>query len=609
MKRVVQKLKLKEMELGCFYHHLKAAAEEKDIALAEAFSIARTHGITALDISAEELEEIQPEQLKKLTDQYDMHVASVHGFMVCGVETETEYAESLRNMKCAMKMAKCVGSKFFMPVPQKKVKEDNGVNVESKDIFVKGIRRLFSDLTSYGKELGLTVIVENFSLTEYPYTSYEDIDYLMAHNPDMRYAYDIGNYTLAGFDELEGVHRFIDKIEYVHLKDLKETEESPYTLFRNGKHYDSLELGGGNLRIQEALEFLAENNYQGPIIIEINSGPNFFDRAMQSACYLKDVFSKMINKKKVAVVGVGGISTAHIQAWEALEDVELTTLCSLKFEEMQEYPDKHQYIDFKEMLEKEDLDIVDLCVPTFLHVEYALMALEKGMHVLCEKPLTLNRDDVKRIYETAYANKVCFMVAHVLRFWKEYVLLKEIYDSKKYGCLLSGSMTRVCEGPRWSANNWQFNEKISGMVPFDTHIHDLDYIIYTFGKPEKITSFRSKHEKSDYVSVMYGFDSFSIITEAAWYDAPYPMKAEFRFQFEDALVTYESRRMKVYEKSGNVIELTAPQEGQKGFINLMDMEPYAEEIRYFAECVKKRHMPELVKPEELETVIDILHTM
>lgn len=182
-------------------------------------------------------------------------------------------------------------------------------------------------------------------------------------------------------------------------------------------------------------------------------------------------------KLNVALVGAGGISGAHIPAWEAMEETQLTALCDIRPACMEKYPDKNHYTDFEEMLEKEKPDILDICLPTYLHADFAVKAMERGIHVLCEKPVSLKAEDVERVYGAARRNHVNFMVAQVLRFWPEYELVKEMYDSGKYGKLLSGSMTRLGNIPGWSWDNWMRDEKRSGLVPFDLHIHDLDFKI------------------------------------------------------------------------------------------------------------------------------------
>lgn len=312
---------------------------------------------------------------------------------------------------------------------------------------------------------------------------------------------------------------------------------------------------------------------------------------------------------KVGMVGIGGISGAHIPAWDAMEETELVALCDIRQECLEKYPDRHLYTDFGEMLNAEQIDILDICLPTYLHADFAVQAMERGIHVICEKPVSLNREDVDRVYDAAGRNNVKFMVAQVLRFWPEYVLLKEVYDSGRYGKLLSGSMSRLGGIPKWSWDNWMADEKRSGLVPFDLHIHDLDFLVYAFGKPGDAKVHRAKRPEQDYFSVVYEYPEFFITTEASWYAAPYPFTASFRFQFERAILAYEKGQCILYEEDGTVTDLTEAAEGDTGGINLPKSDAYANEIRYFTECVLEDRFPERVKAEELRQVIEILHRL
>ena len=312
---------------------------------------------------------------------------------------------------------------------------------------------------------------------------------------------------------------------------------------------------------------------------------------------------------KIALVGVGGISGAHIPAWDAMEDTELVAICDIRPERMEPYPDKRQYTDFEEMLAKEEIDILDICLPTYLHADFAIKAMEKGIHVICEKPISLKEEDVERVYSTAAKMNVKFMVAQVLRFWPEYELLKEIYDSKKYGKLLSGYMCRLGACPKWSWDNWMKEPNRSGLVPYDLHVHDLDFMVYAFGKPTDVASHRSQRPEQDYISATYNFGDFFITAEASWYAAPLPFNAGFRFQFEDALITYFDGKCKIYQNDDTIIDLSEEATGDTGSINLPKSNAYGNEIRYFTDCVINDTFPEKVKAEELETVIGILNNL
>lgn len=307
---------------------------------------------------------------------------------------------------------------------------------------------------------------------------------------------------------------------------------------------------------------------------------------------------------KVGLVGVGGISGAHIPAWQSMEDVELVALCDVRPEQMTRYPELRQYTDMDDMLAKEQLDILDICLPTYLHADAAVKAMERGIHVLSEKPVSLKTEDVHRLYETAKRNNVCFMVAQVLRFWPEYVYLKEIYDSGRYGKLLSGRMARLGHMPGWSWDNWMKDESRSGLVPFDLHIHDLDFMVYTFGKPKQVSSFRARRPDQDVFTAVYQFDGFYVDSEATWYAAPYPFHASYRFQFEKALIVLDGA-LTVYEVDGKTFTVGADG-GETGGIELPPTNAYANEIRYFADCVKAGRDADRVKEKELETVVKIL---
>lgn len=312
---------------------------------------------------------------------------------------------------------------------------------------------------------------------------------------------------------------------------------------------------------------------------------------------------------KVGLIGVGGISGAHIPVWESMEDVELTALCDIRQERMEPYPEKHHYTKLDEMLKNEKLDILDICLPTYLHADYAVRAMEKGIHVLCEKPVSLKSEDVERVYSTAHRMQVSFMVAHVLRFWPEYMLLKELYDTQKYGKLLSGYMSRVSQTPPWSWDNWMKDENRSGLVPFDLHIHDLDFLVYAFGKPEKVNSNRIKRSEQDCINAVYEYPEFYIETESAWYAGAYPFEARYRFQFEKAVVSFENGKCMIYEENGQITDLTEGATGDTGDINLPKSDAYGNEIRYFTDCVLEKKFPEAVKAEELSAVLEILHNL
>ena len=314
---------------------------------------------------------------------------------------------------------------------------------------------------------------------------------------------------------------------------------------------------------------------------------------------------------KVGIAGVGGISGAHISAWRRLENAKIIAMCDSRVERMDSYEDVVKYTDLDEMLEKEELDVLDIILPTYLHAPVALKAMKKGIHVLCEKPISLKEEDVRMLYDAAEKNNVFFMVAHVIRFWPEYMKLKEIHDSGKYGKLLSGSMKRLSAKPKWSWDNWMSDPERSGMVPYDLHIHDLDFMMYTFGNPTKVVPYRVNRPEQDYLQVIYEYDNFFISAESSWYAARYPFRAEFRFLYEEAIVAMENGKLVVYKNDGIMLTTEAPEGEENGeaVLQLPATGGYYNEIKYFADCVMNNQKATIMKPEELENVIRILNSI
>lgn len=309
-------------------------------------------------------------------------------------------------------------------------------------------------------------------------------------------------------------------------------------------------------------------------------------------------------KLRVAEVGIGGISGAHVPAWSRMEDVELVAICDIRPEMMDRFDGvtkARKYTDFDEMLEKETFDILDITLPTYLHADFAVKALNRGIHVVTEKPVSLKKEDVARVYGAAEANGKNFMVAHVLRFWPEYMYLKDCMDTGRFGKLVSGTMTRIGSIPRSSWDGWMQDPARSGMVPFDLHIHDLDFLVYTMGKPEVEHIFHGM----DYMHTIYNFDSVRIACESAWFHAPVQFRATFRMQFEKAVLDFDGSTLKICKDDWTVADMKAGSGVEEGNY-IPQSDGYYNELRYFADCVKEGKKPEIMKACELEAVLDVI---
>ena len=313
---------------------------------------------------------------------------------------------------------------------------------------------------------------------------------------------------------------------------------------------------------------------------------------------------------RIGIVGAGGMGTVHYHNYLHLEDCAVVGVVdpSPAGRERAREWGVTVYETIGEMVAG-GVTLVDVCTPTFLHQDHVTQALRAGAHVIVEKPCALTQADARAMFALAEEKGLYLYVAQVLQFSREVEVLRDLVREETYGKPLDAVFQRLSARPDWAQGGWLFDRRKSGLVPFDLHIHDLDFCIYAFGTPTSLRKNRIKLPKQDYISAVYEFPDFFITTECAWYSAPYPFTASFRFLFEKALVAWENGKCLIYQNDGAILDLSTDAQNDTGDIDLPQTNAYAEEIRYFKECVRTGSFPDKVKPEELKQVLRILSTL
>ncbi|MFO7154685.1 MAG: Gfo/Idh/MocA family oxidoreductase [Caldicoprobacter oshimai] len=297
---------------------------------------------------------------------------------------------------------------------------------------------------------------------------------------------------------------------------------------------------------------------------------------------------------KVGLIGIGFMGRGHLDNYIRLEaegfPVKLVAICDIdkdKFEnkflpgninvgnKKYDFSKYNLYTDIDEMLENEDLDYVDITLPTYLHAEAAIKALNKGMHVLCEKPMALTVDECKAMIEAAEKNNRKLMIAQCLRFWPEYEYLKECVETNRFGKVLAGYFFRGGGTPKWSYQNWLLQKDKSGGAILDQHIHDVDMINWLFGTPKAVSTIAKNvipGSGYDIVSTRYIYEDGKVITaEDDWVlNGEYGFSMLYRVNFEKGNVVYEKGTLKVNPNDGKSFTPDLPKENG-----------YYREIKYF----------------------------
>ncbi len=315
---------------------------------------------------------------------------------------------------------------------------------------------------------------------------------------------------------------------------------------------------------------------------------------------------------KVGILGAGFMGGMHAACWSNLEDAELVMIADIRRDRAEKLAARYGALastSAEEVLKRADIDVVDICLPTYLHREFVVKAARSGKHILCEKPIAITLEDADHMLEAVHQAGVKFMVAHVLRFWPEYLKLKEIYEAKELGNLLSLLLERVGPFPSWS--EWMGDPQKSGGAILDLHIHDVDFLRFLLGDP-KWTFAQGSLER---VTAVYGYAGVEeVVASGGFVTAPsFPFRMAFRAVFEKGVVEFDSTRPRTFliYRNGEEVpeqwEFKPPFELKGDFGGNIDVVwPYFSEISYFAKCIREDREPELASGESAKRSLALI---
>lgn len=320
----------------------------------------------------------------------------------------------------------------------------------------------------------------------------------------------------------------------------------------------------------------------------------------------------MAETLRIGLVGLGGMGTVHLNNYARLEGCAVTAVCdaSPAATEKAREAGLPLFSTVDEMLERADIDVVDVCTPTFLHPAAVSAALEAGRHVICEKPLALTRAEAQAMYDLAQAKGVQLLVGHVLQYAPVSKVLRTLVREGTYGKLLDGQFLRLSACPRWVKGGWLFDKDKSGHIPFDLHIHDLDLLISLLGKPDAYSftcAGRAGLDYREHYRFSYRFGETTVSAEAAWFNADIPFTATWRACFEEAVVVCDEHGVTAYQfdHPPKQFDISEPLLIPTG-INLPPTGMFYEELGDFLHIIRTAPHGPIPRREEILTLIGIL---
>ncbi|GGJ02028.1 oxidoreductase [Alicyclobacillus cellulosilyticus] len=200
-----------------------------------------------------------------------------------------------------------------------------------------------------------------------------------------------------------------------------------------------------------------------------------------------------MTKVRIGIVGVGAIATvAHLPSYAAREDVEVVAFADVEAARVERTAAKFAaqtgrrvpkvYPDIHSMLQAEALDAVSICTPNTSHVQLALAALDAGVHVLLEKPMTTRPADAEALVEKVEQTGKVLMVCMSHRYRNDVQVLKRFVDAGDLGDIYYAK-TRILRR-RGSPRGWFTDVSISDGGPLlDIGVHALDLTWWLMGRP------------------------------------------------------------------------------------------------------------------------------
>ena len=309
---------------------------------------------------------------------------------------------------------------------------------------------------------------------------------------------------------------------------------------------------------------------------------------------------------RIGLVGCGFMGRMHANVYKTLDNAKLVGAADKNPDVSSKYANEfgaNAYSSLEEMIASEEIDVVDICLPTYLHSEYTIKAAEAGKHVFCEKPMALSLDEADAMIAACEAAGVQLMIGHCIRFWPEYTILKKITDEATLGKLLSVNLTRYGAFPAWSSENWQADEAKAGGGVLDMHIHDTDFIHYLLGTPDSATSWGtvdSRGASQVFTTMTYGKTIAHL--EGGWnLPGSAPFKHAFRAIFENGAAIMDAGPLTIYEEGKDPVVPEIPKMEAAGGGNISDLGGYYHELRYFVDRVGSGQPLEIVTPQTSRT--------
>ncbi|HJQ29084.1 MAG TPA: Gfo/Idh/MocA family oxidoreductase [Rubrobacter sp.] len=285
---------------------------------------------------------------------------------------------------------------------------------------------------------------------------------------------------------------------------------------------------------------------------------------------------------RVGLVGAGFMGGVHLNAYAGIPEVEVVGVADARIQNAAAgaaLVGARPYASYDELVAAEDVEVVDVCLPTALHRELAVRAAGEGRHVSREKPISRTIEDAQEILDAFPDDGPRLFVGHVVRFFPEYVGIKEKIQAGDLGTV--GVVRTSRRSPfllGW--NDWYADWRFSGGVLLDLVIHDFDFLRWALGEVERVYArglLGHEYNRLDYALVTLRFESGAIAHVEGHWGFPGPFNYSIEVAGSRGLLTIDSTEPDSLELIGGTAE---------GDLDLAaGTSPYTTELEHFIHSI------------------------
>lgn len=284
----------------------------------------------------------------------------------------------------------------------------------------------------------------------------------------------------------------------------------------------------------------------------------------------------MSEKLKVAVIGLGRISKRHLNAYKTENLAEIIAVCDIKKDRANSVAIEYQakaYYDYKEMIDNESLDAIHICLPHYLHIPVAVYAIERGVNVISEKPMSTDYESALKAVELAEEKGVLYGVILQNRYNTATKFVKEALESGKLGKIISARsiVTWNRTDEYYSSSDWSGTwEKEGGGVLINQAIHTLDlanYMVDSDFESVSASMANRNHAGIEVEDVFEGFITYKNGANHVFYftnnygcSEPIEVKlycenGKVTFDYDKAVIVYNDKTKEESAEPENFVEI------------------------------------------------------